>query len=47
MTVCLSFLEVAHLCAALCIGVTLQDIPHHDGVAFLNCPVEGSLSILV
>ena len=35
-----------YLGAALCVRVTLQDVPHHGGVAFLHRPVEGGLSIL-
>lgn len=38
---------VLYLSAALGVRVTLKDVPHHGNVAFLHCPVEGGLSILM
>lgn len=40
-------LSVPYLSAALGVRITLQDVSHHGSVAFLHCPVEGSLSILI
>lgn len=38
---------LVYLRAALGVRVTLKDVSHHGNVAFLHCPVEGSLSILM
>lgn len=40
-------LRVQYLRAALGVRVTLQDVSDHGSVAFLHCPVEGGLSILM